>query len=100
MKRKIWEKQAERQKNYPADRIAFTPSAASFDCITFQKYKENRITLSQACKEIAANNFLESVTVEQFLNEYRICGYANTIAVRTAEADIKEYAKRRAEQCD
>lgn len=77
MRRKddIWFEQAERQKRYPKDRIAFIHSAAQDDAYTFQRYKEKRITLDIARAEIARNNYLESVTEEQFLNEFKLCGY-------------------------
>ena len=96
MKKKVWLEQAARQEKFPKNRIAFYPSenVASLDASIFQRYKEKRITLTVARNCIASNNFLEEVTEEQFMNEYRICGYANTMAVMTAENDIREYAKR------
>ncbi len=78
MRRKddIWDEQAERQKRYPKDRIAFIHSAAPYDAYTFQRYKEGRISLATARAEIARNNYLAEVTEEQFLNEFKQCGYA------------------------
>lgn len=78
MRRKdeIWDEQAERQRHYPKDRIAFIHSAAPYDAYTFQRYKEKRISLTTARAEIARNNYLAEVTEEQFLNEFKLCGYA------------------------
>lgn len=77
----IWYEQEARQKKYPPDRIAFIPAAAMQDAATFQRYKEKKITLLQAMEEIAKHNFLKKITEEQFMNEYRIIGYANTKVV-------------------
>lgn len=96
MKRKIWTDQEARQAKFPPNRIAFyqSESVAAMDAAIFQRYKEKRITLTVARYSIASNNFLSEVTEEQFLNEFEICGYKNTMAVITAENDIREYAKR------
>lgn len=77
----IWYEQEARQKKYPKDRIAFIPAAAMQDATTFQRYKEKKITLFQAMEQIAKHNFLKKITEEQFMNEYRIIGYANTKVV-------------------
>lgn len=77
----IWYEQEARQKKYPPDRIAFIPAAAMQDAATFQKYKEKKLTLLQAMEQIAKHNFLKRITEEQFMNEYRIIGYANTKVV-------------------
>lgn len=78
----IWADQKVRQEKYPPDRIAFLHSefTAKQDAMIFQRYKEHKLTLFQAMREIGRNNYLD-ITEEQFLSEYRIIGYANTKAV-------------------
>lgn len=77
----IWYEQEARQKKYPPDRIAFIHAAAANDSTVFQRFKEHRMTLLQAMDQIAKNNFLKKITEEQFMNEYRICGYTATQVV-------------------
>lgn len=79
----IWADQKVRQEKFPKDRIAFMHSefTAKQDAKTFQRYKEGRLTLLQAISEMEQNNYLD-ITVEQFMNEYEICGYKATQAVR------------------
>lgn len=84
----IWYEQEARQKKYPKDRIAFIHAAASNDAAVFQRFKDHRMTLLQAMDQIAKNNFLKSITEEQFMTEYRICGYT---ATQSAEDEYGRY---------
>lgn len=69
--------QKKRVNRYPANRIPFLgiESAADADKATFKAYRYGYISLTSACERIARSNYLPAVTEEQFLNEYRICGY-------------------------
>lgn len=69
--------QAERAALFPKDRIAFRhhPDSAMEDARIFLDYQKGRISLMLACLRIKHSNYLPEVTEEQFLNEYRICGY-------------------------
>lgn len=70
--------QMRRFLKFPEDRIPFVKGSeaiATKDQSIFQMYHDKQITLEMACKEIAENNYLDEVTPEQFLNEYRIIGY-------------------------
>ena len=69
--------QAKRSLRFPEDRIAFRPgqTVASADREVFQAYADRRMSLKQAIFHIRMNNSLEEVTEEQFLNEFKICGY-------------------------
>ena len=63
---------------FPRDRIAFVKGnfhKASEDAMTFWQYKIGKIPLIIARIRIADNNYLPEVTEEQFMNEYRLCGY-------------------------
>lgn len=70
--------QADRAQRWPKDRIAFlrhNADAARMDVQTFRDYQQGYITLEKAMAQIQMNNYLPEVTREQFLNEYRICGW-------------------------
>ena len=63
---------------FPSDRIPFLKGnerVANEDRHVFVLYKHGEISLAMACFRIANNNYLDNVTREQFLNEYKICGY-------------------------
>lgn len=72
-----YEMQKIREQLFPKDRIAFynSQTAVREDIATFKYYAEGAITLQMACERIRKHNYLTRVTTEQFLNEYRICGY-------------------------
>ena len=72
-----YEMQEIREQSFPKDRIAFynSQTAVSEDIATFKYYADGEITLQMACERIQKHNYLTRVTKEQFLNEYRICGY-------------------------
>lgn len=70
--------QLTRSEKFPEDRIPFVRDndmIAAMDQAIFQRYHDRQISLEMACKEIAKNNYLDMVTPEQFLNEYRIIGF-------------------------
>ena len=71
--------QEERQDMFPPDRIAFMSNTADEDRQTFMAYKKRKISLIEACAQIAFHNHLDDVTPEQFLNEYHICGWDATV---------------------
>lgn len=77
----------ERIAKFPKDRIPFLPSANAVhnDKFVFQKYKEKRIGLGLACRMMAENNGLAWVTIEQFLNEYDICGWNHAMTEEEEE---------------
>ena len=92
----IKEYQAERQNYFPKDRIAFynTETSAYKDRVIFAKYAQGQITLESACKAIASNNHLESVTESQFLNEINMLGYLHIITEEEEKA-IRDYSYKK-----
>lgn len=86
----VWSAQKLRAAKFPKDRIAFVRGVEGIaykDAAVFQRYKSGVTPLIIARLEIAKNNYLWDVTEEQFLNEYRICGYANTQAVEDNDGE-------------
>lgn len=78
MRDSIKHEQEARAIVFPDDRIAFMRlswEAARQDVITFSDYANGNITIEKAMERIRLNNYLPSITKEQFLNEYRICGF-------------------------
>ncbi len=98
MSKKIEEAQKARQERFPHDRIAFytSESIAARDACIFQKYKERSISLGMAMSSIASNNYLQNITEEQFMNEFKLCGYTTPV-MQNIEQDIREYAKKHKE---
>lgn len=68
----------ERMAKYPNDRIPFRKdmSVAVHDRKAFSSYSLGLITIENLCRKLAENNNLPSVTREQALNEWKICGWA------------------------
>lgn len=86
----IWDSQKLRAAKFPKDRIAFmrgVESIATKDAAVFQRYKSGVTPLFLARLEIAKNNYLWDVTEEQFLNEFKLCGYAETQAVEDEDGE-------------
>lgn len=69
--------QAERQKNFPKDRICFysSHSAAVEDQYNMRAYIKGEMSLEMLCIRLAYNNYLEFVSKQQALNELKITGW-------------------------
>lgn len=69
--------QKKRHERFPSDRIAFldTETAAILDKAVFERYHRKEISIENACKSIAWNNYLPEVTAEQFLKAYKALGF-------------------------
>lgn len=82
--------QAKRSLRFPEDRIAFRPgqTVAAADREVFQAYADRQITLKQAIFRMRNNNSLEEVTEEQFLNEFKICGYTRRDKYERVEEEM------------
>ena len=86
--------QSERFTKFPDDRIAFLPSEsiAQKDASVFEMYSQGQISIGAAIEMIRKNNQLPVVTREQFLNEYRICGYDREF-VQQKNKELRERVK-------
>ena len=76
------QRQEDRQKyNFPKDRLAFYPRAASADCASLKQYREGQINFAMLCAEVARNNLLDhyfdfGVVPERMMrNELKILGW-------------------------
>lgn len=71
------QKQKARQKKFPLDRICFMHGElyANEDVRIIKQYRLKEITMDQACRAIAQNNYLTNVTRDQFKNMLHILGY-------------------------
>lgn len=75
--------QEARQRSFPKDRLAFSkkPKAASDDCASFRRYREEQITFEMLCAEVAQNNLLDQyfpfgiVPPKIMKNELRLTGW-------------------------
>ena len=73
----IVENQMFRQTFFPKDRIAFFNSikAVNADMVAFGLYANGALTAKGLAMKLAKNNYLESVTEEQAVNEARMLGW-------------------------
>ena len=95
----IVEEQKVRVKKFPSDRIAFRSSvdSAKKDASTFKSFSSGHLPISMAVECIRKNNHLPYVTEEQFLNEYRICGYDRLYNARHEREVHGEYGRSESE---
>lgn len=76
---KRYDEQELRLSYFPKDRIPFWSSqtSASEDVKVFKDYHDGKITLGVAKERIARNNYLYTITDEQFFGEYHNLGWDN-----------------------
>jgi len=77
--------QAERQANFPPDRIAFCPSTASADQAALADWASGVTTFAYLRAKIAENNYLDEyfpngmIPEEMMKNELKIMGWSRRV---------------------